>query len=51
MRKNLVFVKDGTVPSKPRCGSSSLPGVIPKISIYYQKYWSSKITPNTVSLK
>ena len=29
MRKNLVFVKDGTVQLKPRCGSSLLSRVIP----------------------
>ena len=31
MRKNLVFVKDGTVQLEPKCGSSSLPRVIPHI--------------------
>ena len=38
MRKNLVFVKDGTVQLKPKCGSSLLSRVIPNISIYHQKY-------------
>ena len=51
MRKNLVFVKDGTVQLKPKCGSSFLSRVIPNISIYYQKYGASIITPNTVPLK
>ena len=31
MRKNLVFVKDGTVQLKPKCGSSLLSRVIPYI--------------------
>ena len=43
MRKNLVFVKDGTVQLKPKCGSSLLSRVIPNISVYYQKYWNSII--------
>ena len=51
MRNNLVYVKGGTVQLKPKCGSSLLSRVIPNISTYYQKYWSSIITPNTVPLK
>ena len=51
MRKNLVFVKDGTVQLKPRCGRNLLSGVMPNILTYYQKYWASIITPNTVPLK
>ena len=47
---NLVFVKV-TVELKPECGSSSLSRVIPYIWTYYQKYWNSIITPNTVPLK
>ena len=31
MRKNLVYVKDGTVQLKPECGSSLLFRVIPYI--------------------
>ena len=38
MRNNLVFVKDGTVQLKPKCGSSLLSRVIPNILTYYQKY-------------
>ena len=51
MRKNLMFVKDGSVQSKPRCGSSSLSKATPNISVYYQKYWSSIIILSTVPLK
>ena len=51
MRKNLVCVKDGTVQLKPKCGSNLLSRVIPSILTYYQKYWSSIITPNTASKK
>ena len=38
MRKNLVFVKDGTVQLKPKCGSNLRSRVIPNILTYYQKY-------------
>ena len=46
-----VFVEDGTAPSKPKCGRNLLSRVIPNISVYYQKYLSSIITPNTVPSK
>ena len=36
-RKNLVFVKDGTIPSKPKCGSSLLSKVTQHVLIYCQK--------------
>ena len=38
MRKNLVFVKDGTVQLEPKCGSSLLSRAIPNILAYYHKY-------------
>ena len=38
MRKNLVYVKDGTVQLKPECGNSLLSRVLPNILTYYQKY-------------
>ena len=38
MRNNLVFVKDGTVQLKPKCGSNLRSRVIPNILTYYQKY-------------
>ena len=44
--KSSVCVKGGTVQLKPKCGSSLLSMVIPNISTYYQKYWSSIILPN-----
>ena len=37
MSKNLVFVKDETVQSKPRCGYNLLSRVIQHILIRYQK--------------
>ena len=40
-----------SVPSKSRCGRNLLSRVIPNVSVYYQKYWSSIITPNIVPLK
>ena len=49
--ENLLYVKDGNEQLKSKCGSSLLSRVIQYNWTYYQKYWSSIITPNTVPLK
>ena len=36
---------------KTKMWKQFLSKVIPNISTYYQRYWSSTITPNTVPLK
>ena len=53
MRKNLVYVKDGTVQLKLKCESSLLSRVTPKILEQYNnaKHSSIKMTPVEASKK